>query len=46
MKYVAAYLLATLGGDAEPSKKTIEDILGMILLQIAKLNTVFSLRWS
>uniref|UniRef100_A0AC34RKF2 Large ribosomal subunit protein P2 n=1 Tax=Panagrolaimus sp. JU765 TaxID=591449 RepID=A0AC34RKF2_9BILA len=30
MKYVAAYLLATLGGDAEPSKKTIEDILASV----------------
>ena len=28
MKYVAAYLLATIGGKAEPSKKDIETILG------------------
>ncbi|KAE9552901.1 hypothetical protein FO519_003886 [Halicephalobus sp. NKZ332] len=30
MKYVAAYLLATIGGKAEPSKKDIENILASV----------------
>jgi len=29
MKYVAAYLLASLGGNASPGVKDIEKILGM-----------------
>lgn len=29
MKYVAAYLLATLGGDASPSASKLESILGI-----------------
>uniref|UniRef100_A0A7E4UY30 Large ribosomal subunit protein P2 n=1 Tax=Panagrellus redivivus TaxID=6233 RepID=A0A7E4UY30_PANRE len=30
MKYVAAYLLATIGGKAEPTKKDIENILASV----------------
>uniref|UniRef100_A0A915DZ32 Large ribosomal subunit protein P2 n=1 Tax=Ditylenchus dipsaci TaxID=166011 RepID=A0A915DZ32_9BILA len=34
MKYVAAYLLATIGGNASPTLKDIEKILGSVKLDV------------
>ena len=34
MRYVAAYLLAVLGGNKSPSKNDIEKILGAVGLEI------------
>ncbi|XP_064612350.1 large ribosomal subunit protein P2-like [Liolophura sinensis] len=34
MRYVAAYLLATLGGNASPSNKDIEKILGSVGIDV------------
>ena len=34
MRYVAAYLLAVLGGNKEPSKSDLEKILGAVGLEV------------
>ena len=44
MRYVAAYLLATLGGNKNPSAKDIEAILGSVGIEVdnEKLSKVIS----
>ncbi|XP_012720536.2 60S acidic ribosomal protein P2 [Fundulus heteroclitus] len=44
MRYVAAYLLAVLGGNANPSAKDIKDILGSVGIEAEdeRLNKVVS----
>ena len=44
MRYVAAYLLATLGGNKNPSAKDIEAILGSVGIEVdnEKLGKVIS----
>nr|ACR24957.1 ribosomal protein P2 [Lepidochitona cinerea] len=36
MRYVAAYMLATLGGNANPSQKDLENILGSVGIEVEK----------
>lgn len=48
MRYVAAYLLAVLGGNASPSAKDIKNILGSVGIEAEDehLNKVCCLKYS